>query len=219
MNKCTKCNVKIIGTPLYCPLCKNILEPNKNSVDIYPSIPTTYEKYKKIINILLFLSFITSVSSIVINQYTTKFIWYPFVILGIISCWLLITSAIKLKKNKIRSILALTTIISSLVLLWDYATGWHKWSIEFVLPTLFSIEILASIFLAVIIKIRPIDWLFYVFLEIVLGFSSLIFIKIIKVNYTLPSIICLLISIIALGGITIFASNNLISELKKRLHV
>ena len=220
LNRCNKCNVKIIGTPNYCPLCKNVLEIKTKTEGIFPDVPTIYEKHRKLIRNMLFLSFLVALTTVFMNRYIhSEIMWSAFVVLGIISCWVTIISAIKTKKNKIRSIFAMTIVTSLLILIWDYATGWNKWSVEFVLPCLFSIDVVASIFLSVVIKIRPSDWLFYLFLETMLGFTSLIFINVVKVNFPIPSIICLLISIISLGGIIIFASRALLNELKKRLHV
>ena len=219
MNKCHKCQVEIIGTRKYCPLCENLIENKEKSENIFPKIPTIYESNKKLITRLLYLSFITVVIASAVNRYTTDILWSWFVFLGIASIWIIIISAIKTRKNKIRSIFSLTTIASILLVLWDYSTGWHKWSIEFVLPTLFVVQILASGFLAFIIRLRAMDWLLYLFLEACVGFTSLIFIYKGSIEITIPSIICLIVSIISLGGLIIFASRALLNELKKRLHV
>ena len=219
MNKCNKCKVEIIGTHEFCPLCKNLIETKKQSGDIFPNIPTIYERYKRLITRMIFLSFGTAITTIIINHLTTEFMWSWFVVLGLFSFWIILISAMKTRKNKIRSIFTLTLIITCLVIIWDYITGWHKWSIEFVLPALFTFQIVASALLALVINIKVMDWLFYIFLEIIIGFSPLLFISRGDMNIKFPSYICVVLSALSLGVMIIFGSKALIEELKKRLHV
>ena len=113
----------------------------------------------------------------------------------------------------------LSIMASLLVLLWDAATGFHHWSVDFVLPVLYVCAIAATIILALFLCLKPQDYIFYLVLNICFGMMPLILYLFNVLNVVCPSAICAAVSIITMSALIIFKGNALKEELDRRLHI
>ena len=110
-------------------------------------------------------------------------------------------------------------IVSLLSFLWDYFTGFYKWSITYVIPIVCVIGSLNIIFLLKIFKIYIEDYLIYFIIVALLGFVPILFLVFNLVTTDIPSLICIFISAILFILMIVFKKNDIIDELRRRLHI
>ena len=220
MKKCYRCNVFIKSNVSKCPLCNGGIEDELDGENIFPIIPNIYKKHKLFFKSLLFLSILGSVLCLIINYLVNKEIgWAWFVIAGIISFWITFITGIK-KRNNFMTLLFVEIIlilISSIV--WDYFTGWHFWSITYVLPFLCIAYITILFSLRIFLKNIFKDHIIYIYINSLIGLVPLYFILRDKLTTKWPSIICVIFSIFSILLLAIFNHKQMKNELERRLHI
>lgn len=222
MQYCSHCKVSIRGNNTGCPLCGNVLpqEDEANAhPEVYPNILPYYERHLAL-RIMVFATVVTIVVSLVIFQlFPAKVNWTFFVLLGLISMWLNLIVVIRKRYHITKNILWQVTILSILSVFWDYATGWHGWSLDYVIPFLFVAAMLIMYVTARIMKIGARDYITYLLLDGLLGIIPILFIRMDLISVIYPSVISVGISIIFISAIFIFQGDNIKSELIKRMHI
>jgi len=220
MKKCYKCNININSKSSVCPLCKGIIETSENDECVFPIIPSVYKKHKLILKILLFLSILGSFVCLLINYLISKEIsWSLFVIAGIISFWITLIVGFK-QRNNLMSLLFLEVIfVLILSILWDYFTGWHFWSITYVLPFLCISYISVLFFLRIFLKNIFRDYVIYIYINSLIGITPLYFILKDGLSVRWPSITCIIFSILSILILAIFNHKQMKNELERRLHI
>ncbi len=102
--------------------------------------------------------------------------------------------------------------------LWDLFTGFHGWSLNYVLPILCTCAMVA---MSVIAKIRKLDiesYLLYLIMDCVFGILSFTLLVIGKTSVVIPSAICFASTIIFLAALLFFEGKTLFAELQRRFH-
>ncbi|MBE6139409.1 MAG: hypothetical protein E7174_02765 [Firmicutes bacterium] len=220
MKKCYKCNVSINSNISKCPLCKSNIEDNANEESVFPIIPNLYMKHKLFYKCLLFISILSSVLCIIINYLVSdKISWACFVVAGIISFWITFVIGVKNRNNFMRLLFAEMILILIASIIWDYFTGWHFWSITFVLPFLCISYISTLFFLRIFLKNIFKDHIIYIYINCLIGLIPLYFIFKDFLSIKWPSIVCITISILAILALAIFNHKQMKNELERRLHI
>lgn len=219
MHYCKKCGVGITGTSVYCPFCQNELSGEPDGENRFPDIPVETGQYGLMIRLMALGSVIAAGVCAAINVSLPQTGWWSlFVVAGLLSGW--ISGGIILKKlgNLLKAIFWQICVISVLVLLWDYGTGFGGWSIDFVLPILYACSMVAMFTLAWFMHLQPQDYLFYIILNITVGFLPLIPLICGALRIVYPSVICVLISVVLFAVLLLFQGKALKSELGRRFH-
>lgn len=221
MKSCVKCNVSISGSFEKCPLCQNTLISNGQvESDIFPFIPIVKYEHNMLYRILQLSSVFIAIVSLSINwKIPYNGFWSLFVIAGIACLWLGISIAVRKRHNIMKNMIYQVTIISILSLLWDIFTGWHGWSIDFVIPIVFASAMLSIPILGRILKIKTEDYLVYLILLILYGIIPTIFILCDLNSIVYPSLTCIAGSLFSLAALFIFEGANIAEELKRRMHL
>lgn len=219
MRHCEKCKVNVSIPRAQCPLCQNqIISDGKPEAEIFPEIPLVQHKYGLALRILMFISFVAITVCVTINILLPfETFWSLIVILGIAGMWLSIYTAIKKRRNISKNLLWQAVLLSVLITGIDWFTGWHKWSINFVVPSIFVFTMLSNSIVLLIMHRRAYDFIIYLVVDGLLGLIPLIFILTGWANVIWPSLVCVLLSLTLLAAILIFV-RNMDDELKKRLH-
>lgn len=220
MQYCEHCKVHLRGNRRKCPLCQNSLMKNGNdSEEVFPEIPVTYQN-NIIIRMLIFLSISITVVSFAINaMFPTKVNWSMLVISGIICMWISLGVVIKKRNNIPKSIVWQVAIISVLAVIWDWRTGWKRWSIDFVIPIACVVAMIVMYVTAKIMHLSVRNYLIYLLMDGIFGIIPIAFFLLGILRYRYPSIICATLSIISLSAIIIFEGENIKEELDKRMHL
>lgn len=222
MKYCAKCKVNVAGTREKCPLCQHNLSSidKAESEDAFPFIAKQKGKFGLFWKIFLLVSFVAIVTSMIVNaQFPETGNWWRFVLCGVACAWVCIGIAVKKRKNILKNIFYETSIITLLVVFWDYFTGWHNWSLEFAVPIIFAVSMLVMALLARVLKICAEEHLVYLCVLIVFGIIPLIFLVRDMLVIKLPSSICVGVSGILFFILFLFEGKKMWQELKKRLHI
>jgi len=122
-------------------------------------------------------------------------------------------------KNVLKCLFYETIVVGGFVVLWDYYTGMHGWSLAFVLPILFILTISAMGILAKVLKIGPEDHIVYLLSLATFGIIPGVLWLNNIVSVELPSLICIGISLVLFFTLILFEGQKMLNELKKRLHL
>ena len=187
-----------------CPLCHNKIDlKQKNS--IYPELKT-YSNYNLLIRLSLFITICGIIFSLLINYWVNKEIsWSVFVILGILSFWLTFSTGINRKHNFMRILFTEILSIMILSIIWDLLTGFHKWSLMFVLPLLCIAYTITFLIIRIFTRQTRKEYILYTYLN--------------SLSVLIPSYISVSISIVALIFLFIFNQRTLEDEIERRLHI
>lgn len=219
MKYCDKCKVSVRGSRTRCPLCQNELEGSPTP-DVFPDIPTIYKQFALFFKLLMFGAIAAAVICVAINLIVpTKTFWAAFAVLGIACLWLTVSLGIK-KRHKIASNITWQVILISLLsIVWDAITGWHGWSIDYVLPIACGVAMLAMFILARVLKIPASEYIICLVSDIVFCIAPLILYLTGALTTVLPSIICIALSVISLAALIVFEGHSMRLELARRLHL
>lgn len=221
MKYCEKCKVDVAGTIEYCPLCqRKLTNKGGEEYDRFPYVPTMYNKHTLFFKMMAFISVVAAVICVAINFIIpTEVFWALFVVLGIGCLWIALTFAIKKLGNIPKNILYQVIIFSVLSLIWDKITGWHNWSLNYVIPFLCVGAIICLAVLAWIMKLKFEDFFFYLVMYVVFGIVPVIFLFTDSVTVLYPSLISIGLSIISFAALLIFQGKQILTEIKNRFHM
>jgi hypothetical protein len=219
MKYCEKCKVNVRGKTESCPLCQNKLSGTEE-VDVFPRNPTIYKQFQLFFKLLILGTVSGGVISVAVNLMIPKTgFWSLFVVLGIVCFWISLAFAVRKRNNIPWNITNQVVILSILSIVWDYLTGWHKWSFDFVIPVTC---IVAMISLAVIGKVMNLpvnDYIVYLTADIAFGIVPLVFYFTGFISIILPTMICITFSILSFTALLLFEGKTIQAELTRRFHV
>lgn len=219
MKHCNKCNVDVRGEFERCPLCQHILT-GEGTPREFPRILSVYEKYKQIIKLIILITASIAVISAAVNALMPQSgRWSLFVLLGVVCFW--ITSYICLKKRQViaQNIAAEAVLISILCVIWDKVTGWHGWSVDYVIPIIFSWSMLGLFVVTKILKIKMPDYVFSFVICIFFGLAPFILCVTGVTRLMIPSVICIALSIISFITLVLYDGRELLETLSKKFHI
>lgn len=219
MKRCVKCNLNVRGDQEKCPLCQAELT-GKAEPPSYPTIQTIYRQHASLLRLML----LTSVSVCVLSAAVNLLLpstgrWALYVFIGVACFLICLLSGIRAQHNIPQNITSQSLFISALSLLWDWLTGWHGWSIDFVVPIAFAS---AMLIMAIISHVRGIpveDYVVCFATDAVFGIIPLFFYLTGRLDQPIPSLICISVSVISLAAILIFRGKEVRQALARRFHI
>ncbi len=221
MRYCEKCGVRVIGSLSSCPLCQGPLTGEADgSEDVYPDIPFTGKPHQTLFRLLVLGTVIAAVACIAVllcqpDHHTAALSGLA----GLASGWLTVGIAFKKRGRPLKAVFWQVCVLSILVLAWDHGTGWRGWSLNYVLPILYTCTMLAMAVIAGLLRLRAPDYLLYLLLNILLGLIplALLLTGVLRVAY--PAVICAAASVVFLSILILFEGPALKGELLRRLHL
>lgn len=219
MKTCKKCGVKVRGAESVCPLCQHRLE-GESDEEVYPQIPTVYRQHEFFFKCLILLSVATGVICTAINiLLPAGGYWFVFVVFGILCFWVSLAYAVRKKDNIPKNITVQVFLVSVLSVVWDLMTGWHGWSLDFVIPMACGAAMLSLFIVAKVMRLPPEDYILYFIVDILYGVVPLIFYLTGLVHIAVPSVICISLSVLSLSALIVFEGKEMLRELTRRFHV
>ena len=223
MNYCEHCQVTISGNHSRCPLCQAPTTTlDERDDEVFPYVPTIYQKYHLFFRGLIFASVAIAVAAIVANllfpseRYGS---WSIFVLAGIGCLWAVLLIAIRKRNNIMKNLLYQALLLALLTVLWDRLTGWHYWSIDFAVPIIMLVTLCIMIILSKVLSYTLASQLVYLLISI--GFGAVIPLGLVlfgQPQVLWPSVITIAFSLLMLAAILIFLDKPFKRELKRRLH-
>ena len=221
MKTCEKCSVLISGGFIKCPLCRHTLIGEwQGEYETFPYIPLVKHKHSFLFRLLQLCSAAVVIISFIINWMLPQSgFWSLFVIAGVACAWLSLFFAIRKRHNILKNLSYQVTILSILSVFWDVFTGWHGWSVDFVIPITFVSAMSVTPVLAHILKMQTETYIIYSFLLMIYGVIPVVFVLSGLSTIIYPSLICVAGSLFSFAALLIFEGRNMIEELKRRLHL
>jgi hypothetical protein len=232
MKTCEKCAVSVTGGFVKCPLCQNTLTgqregedrkeggENRSGAETFPFIPLARQEHSLLFRALQLCSVAVVIAALTINGMLPRSgFWSLFVVAGVACVWLSLAIAIRKRHNILKNVSYQVTVIGILSVLWDVFTGWHGWSVDFVIPIAFMSAMLATAILARILTLQAGSYIIYLFLLILYGIVPAFFVLSGLSIVVFPSLLCVAGSLFSLAALLIFEGRNMIEELKRRLHL
>lgn len=221
MKYCNKCHTEVMGSVKFCPLCQHELQiKNEQEEDLYPFEIDKRSNSHMLLKVFGFISMIASILAVFFNiVLQSKTLWSLIVIVVMGFTWLSIAAAIKKHRNILKYVWYQMLIITSLTVVIDGMTGQRGWAITFVMPLMLTVAMIVMYLLSKVLKLQVGDYMIYLLLDALFGIIPVIFLRTHQLITDIPSWICILTSIISVVGLIIFEGKNMMSELKRRLHV
>lgn len=219
MNKCEKCGVNLYVSNHVCPLCHNTIDLTLEN-SIYPKVTSRYCKTKTIMKIANFIALIGMLFSILINYLVSKELsWSIFVVLGITTFMVTFKTGINTKHHFMKTLFAEIVAIIILAFLWDKSTGFHKWSITYVLPLICISYTITFLIIRIFTHKITKEHVLYTYLNSLIGLLPLYFILKRKIVTVWPSYTSIFTSIFAIIFLFFFNKKMLENEIERRFHI
>lgn len=223
MKYCKQCHIKIQDAANRCPLCETVLEAQDSTEQMeyrYPDVELNKTRFDIIKRIYLFLSIIIVSTSIGFDLWRENGITWSILSTGaVLYAWTVIYHAIRNNVHVAAKIFVQALSGSIFIFLIDKMTGFDGWSVNYVIPQIYT---LANVAIFVLMMINRMVWREFVFYELSMTLIGLIPIVLIMndiVTRPLLSYICIVISAVILVGTMIFGDKTVKSELIRRFHV
>ncbi|MBC2870741.1 DUF6320 domain-containing protein [Bittarella massiliensis (ex Durand et al. 2017)] len=221
MKYCEQCKVSVTGQRSRCPLCQSVLrDEGEPYEEVFPVIPTVYNRFQFFFKLLIFASAVLGIVSAVINLLLPQSgVWSLFVLGGIGCLWVFLFIAVRKRNNIPKNILWQVAVTILFCLLWDLFTGWHGWSVDYVVPSICVAAMAALAVTAKVFRLVVGDFLFYLLISVLFGILPVISILLGWVQVLYPSLICVGCSLVSLAAVLIFQGENMKREWRRRMHL
>ena len=214
MKYCEQCKVSVTGQRSRCPLCQSVLrDEGEPYEEVFPVIPTVYNRFQFFFKLLIFAS---AVINLLLPQ---SGVWSLFVLGGIGCLWVFLFIAVRKRNNIPKNILWQVAVTILFCLLWDLFTGWHGWSVDYVVPSICVAAMAALAVTAKVFRLVVGDFLFYLLISVLFGILPVISILLGWVQVLYPSLICVGCSLVSLAAVLIFQGENMKREWRRRMHL
>ncbi|MBP3887422.1 MAG: hypothetical protein J6F30_07170 [Cellulosilyticum sp.] len=220
MSYCDKCQIEVKGNIRFCPLCQNELQiQNKKMENFYPVVEPRSNSHM-LLKVFGFIALVISILAVFFNIiFPTGRLW-SVLVMGIMGfVWLSLSVAIKKHRHIMKYLWYQIMIFSLLTIFIDYMTGNYGWAMSIVIPCLLTTAMIVMSILPKVLHLQVGDYLIYLLLDALIGIVPFIFMVIGDAITDIPSMICILTSMISVAGMIIFEGKKMMSELKRRLHV
>ncbi|MBE6611447.1 MAG: hypothetical protein E7632_03040 [Ruminococcaceae bacterium] len=220
MRYCRHCKVNFSNDIPYCPLCDMKTDLLDDAFDEdYPYVKSRFSR-GLLLRMITFFAIVFTAASLLINHLVpTGNPWAFITAAAIVYVWLSAIGILKSTPNPASIMMGQLFTVSGFVVLLDYLTGWHHWSVTYVIPALIIAEALA---LLLMILIRPQRFRAYTIYQLfiaILGVLSL-FLWIFGVSdVEWPVVTAASVSIICFFAMLMFSHRKTSHELTKRFHV
>ncbi len=221
MQICKKCNVKIRGRKECCPLCQGQLYETEG--DENPSFPVLEKRKISSVTFLKVCTFLFLAYEIVfgtINIMTKgEFSFMGLMMLAGVVVWADIIATMYLRNNLIKVITfeVLVAIVVDYYI--DVKTGFHGWSVNWMVPmTLIGLAIV-TIVTAAILKLRLDEYILYIVFDFVMALFQIIFIRNGKNSFPWPAVISIMSYMILIAALVIFRFRDLKNASEKMFNI
>lgn len=221
---CPNCGSAVRGYKALCPLDNEPLEVSADARldearDVFPAAEQKTNRLL-LIRLFAFMSCAALITSFVLDYSLELPLNLPLMtLLGIISTWTSVVAVVARRKQVSKIVTWQVTILSLLVLAWDWILGWQGFSLNYAIPIILLASQATLYILGQALHLESGDYLIYLLLCALLGLVPLFFLIFSWVAVPLPSLICVGVSLLMIAGALIFQGSVIRHELAKRFHI
>ena len=219
MKYCEKCKVSVRGDRKRCPLCNAVLV-GEAVPGGFPQLPNGMHRRRLWTSILALVSVAACVVCLLLNYlHRESGLWSLFVLGGVLCMWLTLGLALYKQRNVPKTLVWEVFLVSALSVVWDYATDWRAWSINYVIPIVCMGAMVTLVFMFRLFNVSSGSLIVYLLVDALLGILQMVLLLTGFITVPLPSILCVGLSLIMLAAMLIFKGRNVKKELRRRLHM
>ncbi|SEL49806.1 MULTISPECIES: DUF6320 domain-containing protein [unclassified Butyrivibrio] len=239
MHYCPKCKIVIRGNKTCCPLCEgkilgrsdvlrtgidermyDIDDFSEEPDEPYPTLPERKINGVTFVKICTFLLAIIIVLGITLKYLFGDMVtWVGMVILGSVVLWLDILAIMRYRYN-ILKVLAVEVLVAIIVDYYiDKVTGFHGWSVIWMIPFCLVGHSIASWIIAKFMKLRIEEYIIYIVFDAVLAFSQAYFIWSGENTYPYAAVFVMAAFAIAVAALLLFRFRELSSATQRMFNV
>ncbi|MEG0804484.1 MAG: DUF6320 domain-containing protein [Pygmaiobacter sp.] len=221
MKYCESCKVKLEGGQTRCPLCHNpVREIGGEEYRAFPAIPQLNPQKNFLYRLLQFLTIVVATVAVSLNVVLHGTGWWSlFILAGLASGWVCLFVFIRKRHNPLKALCWQATLGILIAVLWDVGTGWHGWSINFVVPVLLLTAMATALVLGLALRIPTAESFIFICWINVLGLVPLIFILTGILKFIYLSLACVAASVIYFAALFTLEGAPFRSELRRRFHL
>ena len=214
MKKCNSCNINFRTNEKYCPLCQNILVGEENDSLFARNI--RYKTNSIILRVLLFSSIvILLLSGFIELVFFTKLKITFYIILGLITNYIVFYSILKSYQNIYRMFGRYGLIIILLLLMWYIFIPNHIIT-DFIIPTVCILELLFNGIIGIILRKNYfLKYSSQLLVNLILLMLPMILVLFKLTSNNILSYVCCLLCLISISGLLIFWFDEIKEELSK----
>ena len=219
MQYCPKCRISIRGNKTECPLCGGRVT-GESEPGGFPILERNRFSHMSVVKVGTFclLTFFIIMMSLEI-LYDFKLAWVPFAVMGALIAWGDLMVGIYYRNNLIKTLFIETYLAMAVCILIDTLTGWHGWSLAYVLPIGFVLLVFVTIGVGRAASLRLEEYIIYIFVTILLSMLQ-IFPVLAHVNpVAFPAVACMALLLIEACAAVIFRFRDLRSAVEKMFNL
>ena len=217
---CPKCRVNIHGQKKACPLCQKKLEYKESDEGSFPVFP---ERKISSVTVMKILTFILAAFCIItgmigfmipetdavirICHIVAFFIWGDVFVINYF------------RYNVLKTITIEALIVMIAVLVTDILTGWHRWSVTWVIPSILLVMMIVTLIISRAARFHADEFISYLILNSAVAMIQLIFIKLGMNWFPYPAMIVVTLYLLLDAGVVIFNFGDLMSTIARRLNL
>lgn len=220
--KCYKCDVTIATNTSVCPLCKNELEKRQDEreEECFPFIPIVHKGHGIFLKIMALIFLANTIICMVVNLMLSKTITWAWIVLAANVCVALsLGMAIKKRHHFAKLMFSEYFLIMIGSLLWDYFTGWNRWSLNYVLPLVNMVFIYISFILRLFFPYQLKNYFMNILLACMIGIVPVILLTLEITIVKWPAYVSAITSIVMFCSLLVFDGKKIKKELESRFHV
>ncbi len=123
------------------------------------------------------------------------------------------------KYNVLKTITIETIIIIIAVMITDILTGWHRWSVTWVLPSILFALMIATLIISKAARLHADEFISFLIVDSAVALVQLIFIRLNMNWFPYPAIISVTLYLLLDAGVVIFGFGDLMSAIARRLNL
>lgn len=220
MKTCPNCKIRVGGDPEYCPLCQSQLL-GEGEAPRYPHVVPEQRRYSLAYKIIAFILLTAVVICMAVDFLVVDgaLHWSLPVLIGVVGTLILLRALMKRRRNAPKLLFQTLVLVSAVLVLCDWATGWHRFSVNYAVPILCTAALVLNAVFAYVNRHFTENGLVYLLLNIVVGALPYLAFLLSPEQVPMAWTICLIVGIITFLSLVIFKGRDLWVELQKRLHL
>lgn len=144
--------------------------------------------------------------------------WSVFVIGGALSMWGTLAIGFFKRHNLLKNGIWQMIILPLVCIVWDICTGWHAWSVDYVMPGVYLTIQISVMIITKLQKLSVEEYMIYHVMAGLLGLLPGVLALFHVPRFNLLCVLCSGISFMWLIAMLIFKRKELFAELQKKLH-
>ena len=188
---------------------------------VFPKPTMPSEQEMKVYKIYSFLC-IAIVAAMLVTEcnFHPRIRWTLFTAGGVVTMWIASSIGFFKRYNLLKNAMWQLVIVTGVSILWDFLTGWRGWSVDFVLPIVSMVILLAMVVISAVRHYPAKEYMIYLVMAAGYGLIlPLILLLFGAVQLEWPSLIGIGVCFLFLIGIILFKWKEFREEMHKKFHV